>query len=248
MTNTFELVHNCVTQFPRQLVVAYTQDMAELQMALAACASLGPGAAEAAAAMIASKSPLVAAAFADGSEKFVEIGGIMLWLSQSRDSEERLRDRQHSWADLCEEAFELGEEMRALKARGSSNMWSGESKRAWETFADRQLSQHGEFSDISTAVPTAIGQLGSLTTALLMQFHASAEASLKIAEGAANVAPNPSPFNLAMAMRTIGVAAAFKACQAQFLAHQFGSWRGAAAGIAGELSTTGQAMASSSMR
>ena len=248
MTNTFELVHNCVTQLPRQLVIAYGQDMEELQTALAACASRGRGAAEASAAMIAAKFPIVATAFASAGEKLVEIGGIMMWLSQSRDSEERLRDRQHSWADLCEEAFELGEEMRALKARGSSNMWSGESKRAWETFADRQLSQHGEFSDVSTAVPTAIGQLGSLTTALLMQFHVSAEASLKVAQGMACIAPNPNPFNLAMAMRTVGVAKAFEACQAQFLAHKFGAWRGAAAGIAGELRTTGQAMASSSMR
>lgn len=220
---------------------AIIHDQQEIAMSLAAASSMGLFGVAGAAAASAAQSALQAAA-AQGTASLSHIQAVTLWAEPSRDSSNRLRDRGHSWAYLNDEVLELRDLMVEVQGRGLNNEWTGEAKKQWQAFTDRQIAEHDRFEDAVVKVAPLMFEAGEVTDELLMGFVMAAEAVALPAKTIAARPPMPNPSGFGIGTRTPMVANLLSNTAARFSANQNGPWRPRTAAISAKIAASGNAM------
>ncbi|WP_297748022.1 hypothetical protein [uncultured Tessaracoccus sp.] len=245
MRDIYSDLHNRVTELRSTLTQAILNDQQEITMSLSMASTMGlVGAAGTALATAAQAALQVASA--KGNAALGQVEAITVWAGQSKESSSRMRDRGHSWADLNDNVLELRDLMKKVQSRGINNGWSGEAKRHWQTFTDRQIEEHDRFEEAVVKVAPLMFDASDATDQLLMAFMMAAQGALLPGKTIALRPPTPNPAGFGIGTRTPVFAGILSACAAQFSANLNGPWRVQAAQISVRLLEAGSAMRASS--
>lgn len=244
MRDIYSDLQNRVTELRSTLTQAIMNDQQEITMSLSMASGMGlfgmPGKAAAALAQAA-----LQMASAKGNAALGQIQFITEWAGLSKESSSRLQDRGHSWAYVNDEVLELRDLMKKVQSRGINNGWSGEAKRQWQTFTDRQIDEHDKFEDAVVKIAPLMFDASDATDQLLMTFVMAAQTALLPGKTIASRPPMPNPAGFGIGTRTPVLAWLLSACATQFSANQNGPWRVQAAQISAQLAAAGGAMKAS---
>lgn len=244
MRDIYSDLQNRVTELRSTLTQAIMNDQQEITMSLSMASTMGLFGAAGTAAATAAQAALQVAS-AKGNAALSQIQIITAWAGQSKDSSNRMRDRGHSWAYLNDNVLELRDLMKKVQSRGINNEWSGEAKRQWQTFTDRQIDEHDRFEEAVVKVAPLMFDASDATDEFLMAFVMAAEAALLPGKTIASRPPMPNPAGFGIGSRTPMLAGLLAMCAAKFSANMNGPWRFQAAQISARLSAAGGAMRAS---
>ena len=244
MRDIYSDLQNRVTELRSTLTQAIMNDQQEITMSLSMASNMGLFGAAGTAAATAAQAALQVAS-AKGNAALSQIQFITAWAGQSKDSSSLMRDRGHSWAYLNDNVLELRDLMKKVQSRGINNEWSGEAKRQWQTFTDRQIDEHDRFEEAVVKVAPLMFDASDATDEFLMTFVMAAEATLRPGKTIASRPPMPNPAGFGIGTRTPMLAGLLATCAAKFSDNMHGPWRSQAARISAQLAAAGGAMKAS---
>lgn len=240
----FQQIQGTLTQCRALLQQSVAMDMFEIKMCAAAAAPLGFGAATLAAAANATAQLQVAQGTATGALESAQ--GVITWLGRSADSSMKLNTARNDWDRIQHKARDIEHLMTSVQQRGRSNFWHGMTKDQWESFTAEHLSSHRTLTAQLHQVPGLVDRARQLTDRLMMEASSCVTQMQVQATTHAGRPPMPSPANLAMGTRTMGVAAAFAQGSARLQAMRVGPWLPASVASGAALTSLANAVRSTS--